>query len=64
MDPDKKFLSGRNTIRFRMLQDDTRIQLDLYDNLAIGKIVLGATRKYERELNAVFVDFRDAEAWP
>jgi dipeptidyl aminopeptidase/acylaminoacyl peptidase len=58
VDPDKKFLSGRNTIRFRMLQDDTRIQLDLYDNLSIGKIVLGAQElKYERELNAVFVDF-------
>ena len=33
VDPDKKFLSGKNAIRFKMLQDDTRIQLDLYDNL-------------------------------
>ena len=30
VDPEKKFVSGKNTIRFRMLQDDTRIQLDLY----------------------------------
>src|SRR6476661_7426711 len=29
IDPAKKFLSGRNRIRFRMLSDDTRIQLDL-----------------------------------
>ncbi len=58
VDPDKKFLSGKNTIRFKMLQDDTRIQLDLYDNLAVDKILLGTTElKYERELNAVFVDF-------
>src|ERR1700756_4935726 len=30
VDPAKQFLSGRNTIRFRMLQDDSRIQIDLY----------------------------------
>jgi dipeptidyl aminopeptidase/acylaminoacyl peptidase len=58
VDPDKKFLSGKNTIRFRMLRDDTRIQLDLYANLAVDKILLGAqSLKFERELNAVFIDF-------
>src|SRR5262249_29835190 len=39
IDPEKKFVSGKNTIRFRMLKDDTRIQLDLYDNLNIYEIV-------------------------
>ena len=39
VDPEKKFVSGRNTIRFKMLSDDTRIQLDLYDNLKIDQIV-------------------------
>src|SRR5207245_6336344 len=39
VDPQKKFISGKNTIRFKMLKDDTRIQLDLYDNLKIEKIV-------------------------
>ena len=54
----KKFISGKNTIRFRMLKDDTRIQLDLYANLDVDKILLGDTPlKYERELNTVFVDF-------
>ena len=58
VDPEKKFISGTNTIRFKMLRDDTRIQLDLYENLKVEKIVLGATElKYEREFNAVFVDF-------
>src|SRR5437899_5929269 len=38
VDPVKKFVSGKNTIRFRMLSDDTRIQLDLYDNLNVDKI--------------------------
>jgi aminopeptidase N len=39
VDPEKKFLSGKNRIRFKMLKDDTRIQLDLYDNLTIDEIV-------------------------
>jgi aminopeptidase N len=40
IDPEKKFISGKNTIRFRMLKDDNRIQLDLYDNLRVDKIEL------------------------
>jgi aminopeptidase N len=58
IDPEQKFISGKNTIRFRMLRDDTRIQIDLYDNLTVEKILLGATPlTYEREINAVFIDF-------
>jgi len=58
IDPDKKWISGKNTIRFRMLKDDARVQLDLDANLNVDRIVLGATAlKYERELNTVFVDF-------
>src|SRR5688572_23080433 len=34
VDPEKKHLSGHNVVRFRMLTDDARIQLDLYANLA------------------------------
>jgi aminopeptidase N len=60
VDPERKFISGKNTIRFRMLKDDTRIQLDLFDNLSVDKILLGSTElKYTRELNTVFVDFPD-----
>jgi aminopeptidase N len=58
VDPAKKTISGRNTIRFRMLKDDTRIQLDLYANLQVDRILLGTTPlAFERELNTVFVDF-------
>jgi aminopeptidase N len=71
VDPQKKFISGKNTIRFRMLKDDARIQLDLYDNLKVDKIVqvlegnragqiaatLSLPLKYERDSGAVFVDF-------
>jgi aminopeptidase N len=58
VDPERKFLTGTNTVRFKMLADDTRIQLDLYENLAIDEIRLGATvLEYERELNSFFVQF-------
>src|SRR6478609_2954287 len=35
VDPERKFLSGKNTIRFRMLSDDNRIQIDLHPALAV-----------------------------
>jgi aminopeptidase N len=58
VDPVKKTLGGKNTIRFKMLKDDTRIQLELYANLSVDKIVYGPTPlKFERDLNTVYVDF-------
>ncbi len=58
VDPDKKFISGKNTVRFKMLQDGNRIQLDLTPNLNVDKILLGTTPlKYERQFGAVFIDF-------
>jgi aminopeptidase N len=58
VDPEKKFIAGKNTIRFKMLKDDTRIQLELFSNYTIEKIVLGAQPlKYERDHNTVYVDF-------
>jgi aminopeptidase N len=58
VDPEKKFLSGKNTIRFRMLKDGTRIQVDLTDKLDIDKILFGPTPlKYTRDTGAVFIDF-------
>jgi aminopeptidase N len=58
VDPEKKFLSGKVTTRFKMLQDGTRIQLDLQDPLQVDKILFGTTElKYGRKLGAVFLDF-------
>ncbi len=56
--PEKKFISGKNTIRFKMLKDDTRIQLELFPEFTIEKIVMGPqSLKYERDHNTVYVDF-------
>src|SRR3954463_16096744 len=42
VDPDAQSITGRNAIEFRMLRDDTRIQLDLHPALQIDGIVLGS----------------------
>src|SRR4030088_3638298 len=58
VDPEKKFISGTNTIRFKMLQDGTRIQLELYPTIEIDNVVMGLTTlKYERDGGTFFVDF-------
>jgi aminopeptidase N len=58
VDADKKFISGTNTIRFKMLQDGTRIQLELYPTLQIDKIAMDSeTLKYERDGGTFYVDF-------
>ena len=58
IDPEEKTIRGKNTIRFRMLKDGARIQLDLYANLDIDKIEMAsAPLKFERDLNTVYVDF-------
>jgi aminopeptidase N len=58
IDPEKKLVAGKNAIRFRMLSDATRIQMDLWSNLTVDKIEMsGKPLTYERELNAVFIDF-------
>src|SRR5215831_16413707 len=43
VDPAKKLITGKNTIRFKMLKDDTRIQLDLVADLHIDQILFGKT---------------------
>lgn len=58
VDPVTHLIRGKNTIRFRMLADGSRIQLDLTRQLHIDKIVYGATElKYTRDERAVFIDF-------
>jgi aminopeptidase N len=58
VDPEKKYISGKNTIRFKMLKDGNRIHLDLNEALKIDQILMGTTAlKYERDSGAVFVNF-------
>ncbi len=58
VDPQERFIGGRNRITFRMLEDGNRIQLDLYAHLGIDSIRMGAEPiAHTRDENAFFVDF-------
>ena len=58
VDPAAKTITGKNTIRFKMLADGTRIQIDLLDTLNVDKILFdGAPLRYVRDSGAVFIDF-------
>jgi aminopeptidase N len=64
VDPEKQYLSGKNSIRFKMLEDGKRIQLDLVPTFQIDKILLDKTKgtpttlHYERAAGrTVYVDF-------
>ncbi|GAA3998229.1 M1 family metallopeptidase [Hymenobacter fastidiosus] len=58
LDIDQRALSGSNLFRFRATQDFSRLQFDLFANLAVEKVVYkGQDLKFTREANAVFVTF-------
>jgi aminopeptidase N len=58
LDAEQKFLSGKNSIRFKMLRDDDRIQIDLFENMNVDSILFdGRQVSYDRDFNAVFIDF-------
>ncbi|HXB96372.1 MAG TPA: M1 family metallopeptidase, partial [Puia sp.] len=58
VDPAARSIQGSATIRFRTLQTFSRMQIDLFANMTIEKILFhGAALAYTREFNAVFIDF-------
>lgn len=58
VNPDERSINGRNSIRFKMLQDDDQIQIDLYENLDVDQIIWGDKKlEARREFNAMFIQF-------
>ncbi len=59
IDPAERSLSGSNKIRFRVVNELSRLQIDLFENMKIERIVLDdrTELRYSREFDAVFVDF-------
>lgn len=58
VDIDKKYISGYNKIHFTALDDFSKIQIDLFDNMKINKIIFeGKELNFNRKYNAVFIDF-------
>ncbi|WP_309641096.1 M1 family metallopeptidase [Flavobacterium sp.] len=59
INPHEKSIVGFNDITFKITENTTKIQLDLFDNMTIDSIVFDAKKlTYKREFNAVFIDFQ------
>ena len=56
--PETRSLKGSNKIRFRVLENGSKMQIDLQEPLKITSVIHGEkTLKFEREGNAFFVKF-------
>jgi aminopeptidase N len=61
LDIEKRYISGSNEFRFTATDDFSTLQIDLFANLNIEKIIYkDLTLHFHREFNAVFVDFPEA----
>jgi hypothetical protein len=57
VEPETKSLRGSNTIRFKTIADFNKIQVDLYNNMKIEKILYhNKALQYTREADAVFIE--------
>ena len=58
INPDDKSIVGYNGITFKVVNNTSKIQLDLFENMQIDSIIFNTKKlKYVREFNAVFIDF-------
>lgn len=58
VEPEKKLISGSNTINFKVMAELPVMQLDLFKNMQIDSIVhRGKKLSYKRQFNAVFIKF-------
>jgi len=60
VEPEKKFISGYNTISFKVKENLPVMQLDLFENMQIDSIVhRNKNLTYKRKFNAVFIQFEE-----
>ena len=58
--PEKKYISGSNTITFIPQENLSSIQIDLFENMKVDSIIYKASAlQYRREFNAVFINFNN-----
>lgn len=58
VNPEKRFISGVNSMSFKVLENTKKIQVDLFKNMNLDSVVYQANHlKFERIHNAVFIDF-------
>ena len=62
VEPEKKFISGSNTIHYRVLENKDRMQIDLQAPLNITKVIQDNKElKFEKEGNAHFIKLKSKQ---
>jgi aminopeptidase N len=61
IDPEHRFISGSNAIRFTAVEPSSRLQVDLFANMALESASIdgGKPLSFSREYNAVFINLRE-----
>ncbi|WP_395054351.1 M1 family metallopeptidase [Flavobacterium sp.] len=55
---DEKSIVGFNDISFKVVSNTSKIQIDLFDNMAVDSIIHNSKKiEYKRDFNAVFLNF-------
>ena len=59
VEPDKKFISGSNTVGYKVLKSNKTMQIDLQEPMEITSVISnGKPLKFNREGNAYFIDLK------
>ena len=60
VNPDERIVVGYNDINFKVVNNTSKIQLDLFENMQVDSIVFNSKKlNYKREFGAVFIDFSE-----
>ena len=58
INPEERTIVGYNDITFKIVENTSKIQVDLFENMQVDSIIFeGKKLKYKREFGAVFLDF-------
>lgn len=58
INPEKRSIVGFNDISFKVVENTTKIQLDLFDNMQVDSIIWNKQKlTYKRDFDAVFIRF-------
>ena len=59
VEPDKKFISGSNTVGYKVLKSNKTMQIDLQEPMEITSVIAnGKPLKFNREGNAYFIELK------
>ena len=62
VEPDKKFISGSNTVGYKVLKSNKMMQIDLQEPMKITSVEAdGKSLKFDREGNAYFIELKQKQ---